>query len=301
MIERIVVPLDGSLTAEAVLPQVRRLLYRKDSEILLVRAVPVAMVPEATQVAEAQLGAAQEYILGQKERLEREGVRVRHLIRVGAPVRVILDIVEEEKATLVALATHGATGLSRLLFGSVAEAVIRECPVPVLLVRPFWSYEMAPAGRPELRPIRNLLLPVDGSGLARQALPGIIELAELFETRVVLLRILRAENGVVHGPDHAAARSELEELAKELEKNGVETLRLLGTGDPVERILKTVRDENIDLLAMATHGRTGWSRIKEGSITEQVLRKAEVPLLVTRVPMLKELAGTPVAARSRPS
>jgi hypothetical protein len=62
-----------------------------------------------------------------------------------------------------------------------------------------------------------------------------------------------------------------------------------------------VRDENIDLLAMATHGRTGWSRIKEGSITEQVLRKAEVPLLVTCVPMLKESAGTPVAAQSRPS
>jgi nucleotide-binding universal stress UspA family protein len=284
MIERIVVPLDGSLAAEAILPQVRRVLHRSDSEIILVQAVPVPMVEDAIVLAEAQIGAAREYLLGQVERLAKQGVRVKHVLRVGAPVGVILEVVESEKATMIALATHGATGLKRFLLGSIAEDVIRNSPVPVLLVRPFWSYDLVPPGNPELRPIRKLLLPVDGSGLAREALPGILEYAALFDAQIVLLRILvGADRRTVEAPEKLLAEQELEELAGAIEKKGVETIRLLGTGAPVDRILKTIREQGIDLVAMATHGRAGLSRVTSGSVTEEVLRKAEVPLLVTRI------------------
>jgi len=143
---------------------------------------------------------------------------------------------------------------------------------------------LVPPGNPELRPIRNLLLPVDGSGLARQALPGILEVAALFDARIVLLRILvGADRRAVEAPEKTLAEQELEDLAKVIEKKGVETVRLLGSGEPVDRILKTVREQEIDLIAMATHGRAGLSRVTAGSVTEEVLRKAEVPLLVTRV------------------
>lgn len=284
MIERIVVPLDGSLAAEAILPQVRRVLHRSDSEIILVQAVPVPMVEDAIVLAEAQIGAAREYLLGQVERLEKQGVRVKHVLRIGAAVGVILEVVESEKATMIALATHGATGLKRFLLGSIAEDVIRNSPVPVLLVRPFWSYDLVPPGNPELRPIRKLLLPVDGSGLAREALPGILEYAALFDAQIVLLRILvGADRRAVEAPEKLLAEQELEELALAIEKKGVKTVRLLGTGEPVDRILKTIREQQIDLVAMATHGRAGLSRVTSGSVTEEVLRKAEVPLLVTRV------------------
>ena len=161
MIERIVVPLDGSLTAEAILPQVRRLLYRKDSEVILVQAVIPPPVENSLAIAEAQLEAARQYMFGQKERFEKSGVRVTFEVRIGAAVGVILDVVQEQKATMIALATHGGTGISRLLFGSVAEGILRKSPVPVLLVRPFWSYDLVPPGAPEHRPLRNLLLPVD--------------------------------------------------------------------------------------------------------------------------------------------
>jgi|SRR5579862_957822 len=284
MIERIVVPLDGSMTAEAILPQVRRVLYRKDSEIILVRAVDPPVVENGILVAEEALAAAREYILGKVERLQQEGVRVRHVVRIGSPVGIILDVVESEHGTMIALATHGATGLKRLLFGSVAESLIRKSPVPVLLVRPFWSYDLIPAGSPEQRPIRKLLLPVDGSGRARESLPGVIEFASLFDTQVVLLRILEgADRRPIGASERARAESELGDLAKEIEKSGVETFRLLGAGDPAARILKTVDEQGIDVIAMATHGRTGVSRLRKGSITEAVLRKADVPILVTRL------------------
>ena len=194
MIERIVVPLDGSLTAEAVLPQVRRLLYRHDSEVILVRAVNPPMVENAIVAAEAELATAREYLLGQLERLEKAGVRAKYVVRIGSPAGVILDVAAEHRATMIALATHGATGLKRLLFGSVAEAVVRKSPVPVLLVRPFWSYELIAPVRTEHAPVRNMLLAVDGSDLALEALPGVIEIADLFEARVVLLRVLEEKH-----------------------------------------------------------------------------------------------------------
>ncbi len=281
MIERIVVPLDGSMTAEAILPQVRRILYRKDVELVLVRAVEPPMVENAMVLAEETLAAAREHVLGQAEKLQQQGVRVRTIVRFGYPASVILDAVESERATMIALATHGASGLKRLLFGSVAEEVIRRSPVPVLLVRPFWSYEVVPPGNPEFRPIRNVLFPVDGSGRARAALPGLIEFASLFEARIVLLRVL--ETSVTEAPEFAAADREMSDLAAAFENAGVRTLRILARGKPVERILQTVAQSDIDVIAMATRGRRGLTRVRKGSITEEVLRRAEVPILVTRV------------------
>ena len=283
MIERIVVPLDGSLTAEAILPQVRRVLYRNDSEVILVRAVVPPPVENSLLVTEPLLAAARQYLLGQQERLEKAGVRVKNVVRVGTPVGVILDIVEEEKATMIALATHGSSGVKRVLFGSVAEQVIRKTPVPVLLLRPFWSYDVVPPGAPEHRPIRNLLLPVDGSDLSVEALPGVIEFADLFETRVVLLRVLEEKKRKAGAADEKAeAEKQLQALARSIEKKGVETLSLVQNGDPTEQILKAVRHHEIDLIAMTTHGRSGLRRAVTGSVTEEVLRKATVPLLVTR-------------------
>jgi len=278
MIERIVVPLDGSLTAEAILPQVRRLLYRNDSEVILVRAVNPPMAENAIRVAEAELAAAREYVLGQMDRLEKAGVRAKYVVRIGSPVGVILDVAEEHRATMIALATHGSTGLKRLLLGSVAEGLVRKSPVPVFLVRPFWSYELLAPVRPEKAPVRNVLLAVDGSDLALEALPGVMEFAELFEARVVLLRVLEEKD-----PETAVeAEKQLKAIAKTIEKKGIETISLVERGEPVEQILKAIRFHEIDLLAMATHGRSGLTRAVTGSVTEEVLRRATVPLLIAR-------------------
>ncbi len=302
MIERIVVPLDGSLTAEAVLPQVRRLLYRNDSEVILVRAVVPPPVENSMMVAEAGLGAAREYLLGKKEALEGAGARVKAVVRVGSPLGVVLEVAEEEKATLIAIATHGATGLSRMIMGSVAEALLRKTPIPVLAVRPFWSYDLVPKGGTEFKPIRNILYTVDGSDLSAAALPGILELAELFESRIVLLRVLEPKKGKPASQQECEdAEAQLKRLAKTIEKKGVETLRVLEAGNPIEQILKAVKANDIDLLALTTHGRGGISRAILGSVTEEVLRQASVPVLVTRNAALKPAtkAGKAAAAGSK--
>lgn len=282
MLERIVVPLDGSLTAEAVLPFVRRFLHRTDSEIILVRAVVPAPVENSIMVADASMGASQVYVREVQDRLEREGVRVKSSVRVGSAIGVILDAVEKEHATMIAMATHGASGLKRILLGSVAEAVLRKSPVPVFVVRPFWTTEQEMPADLESRPVRNILLPVDGSDLAELAVAPSLEVADLFECRVLLLRVVEPRKNADESHEIEEARHHLQGIGREFERKGVQTHTMVEKGDPVQEILKTLRFHQADLVVMTTHGRSGLSRLVTGSVTEQVLRRATVPLLVVR-------------------
>ncbi|HLY73545.1 MAG TPA: universal stress protein [Planctomycetota bacterium] len=296
MIERIVVPLDGSMTAETILTQVCRVLDRKDSELILLRAVDLTPIKTAMMDAEAALGAAREYLQGQKEKLERGGVKVRIIARLGTPAGAILETVKEQHATMVALATHGASGVSRLLLGSVTEEVLRQSPVPVLVIRPFWSYEVQLPRGSEHPPVRTLLVPVDGTDRSTVSLPGIIELARLFDMRILLLRVLEAnKRRPVLAEEHAKALKQLKALARTVEKAGVEAVTLVDVGDPARQILDSIRARGVDLIAMTTHGRSGLKRLVAGSVTERVLRSATVPLLVTCSPERSQETGfTPV-------
>lgn len=294
MIERIVVPLDGSLTAEAILPQVRRVLHRNDSEILLVRAVSLSPLETSISAAEVALGAAREYLSGQKEKLERSGARVRCVARMGPTADVILDLVKEERATLIALATHGASGVSRLLLGSVAEEILRRSPVPVLAVRPFWTRDWIPPSGTERPALRNLLVPVEGNDRSVESLPGILELAKLFDMRIVLLRVLDGHRRKPPSEEERAeAAKQLQALAWTIERRGVEALTLVEAGDPARQILDAIRAHSIDLIAMTTRGRSGLGRLLAGSVTERVLRSAAVPLLIQCSPEAGRMSGAP--------
>jgi nucleotide-binding universal stress UspA family protein len=233
--------------------------------------------------ADTALGAAREYLQGQKEKLERGGVNVNVIVRLGTPAEAILETVQEQRATMVALATHGAAGVSRLLLGSVTEEVLRRSPVPVLVIRPFWSYEVQLPRGSEHPPLRTLLVPVDGTDLSTASLPGIIELAKRFDMQIVLLRVLEAsKRRPVPAEEHAEALRHLKALARTVEKAGVEAVTLVDVGDPARQILDSIRARGVDLIAMTTHGRSGLQRLVAGSVTERVLRSATVPLLVTR-------------------
>jgi nucleotide-binding universal stress UspA family protein len=285
MIERIVVPLDGSPTAEAVLPQVRRILHRTDSEIVLVRAIvpPPAEDSIGVAAAEALIDVARTYAQGLEARLKDAGIRVKSITRVGTAAGVILDAAREEEASLIAMATHGETGLKRLLLGSVTEQVLRKSPVPVLVVRPFHSYTIVPPESPEHRPIRTLLLPFGESEAGRAVLAPVAELARLFETRILFLRVLETNRkGAELARERAAAEHHLKEVARPLEQQGIDTVFLVEAGDPAKVIQEICRAVPIDLVAMATHGRSGISRLVLGSVTERVLRESTVPLLIVK-------------------
>jgi nucleotide-binding universal stress UspA family protein len=289
MIEKIVVPLDGSVTAEAVLPHVRRLLRLEDAEVVFVRAENPAPVENYVPVAEAALAAAREYVAGIRERFEKEGAKAKGVARLGSPSSVILETIREEKATLVAMATHGRTGVRRLLFGSVAEHVLRKSPVPVLAVRPFWSYELSRQDRG----IRTILVPLDGSATSRAVLPTVAAFGRLFDARAILLRAVEED------ADRKAAEADLLEAAAQLRKSGVDAVTALEEGLPGKLIQAAAKKSGADLVAMSTHGRSGVRRMLTGSVTEEVLRETKVPMLIVRAGPARKSPGKKAVASGK--
>jgi nucleotide-binding universal stress UspA family protein len=138
--QKALVPLDGSVVAEAILPYVVKIAHGLDIELLLIRVVP----PIALPVMEGQLAVAAEteaprqeaeqYLLGLANSLRSKGMRIETIVRLGDPAIEIVGTAREASVDLIAMTTHGRSGISRLLFGSVAEAVLRRAQVPLLLL-----------------------------------------------------------------------------------------------------------------------------------------------------------------------
>ena len=146
-LRRILVPLDGSALAEAVLPRIMALAKRHGAELTLLRVAYARGFREA-DLAEAEARVVREaeaYLAGVGCRLATEGVGVHHVIRYGFAPEEILDDIRGRRPDLVAMSTHGRTGLTHLLLGSVAEKVLRASPVPVLLF-PARALREIPAG-----------------------------------------------------------------------------------------------------------------------------------------------------------
>ncbi|MBI3326853.1 MAG: universal stress protein [Nitrospinae bacterium] len=136
MYKRMLVPLDGSELAETVLPHVRELAKSCRAELVLLRVAFAHIFPGANPI-QAQVTAVQEaetYIHGVAKTLQDMGFKVEARVRYGDPAEEILDHVTWGHIDLIAMATHGRTGLKRLVLGSVAENVLRGTSVPVFLV-----------------------------------------------------------------------------------------------------------------------------------------------------------------------
>lgn len=243
MFKQILIPLDGSPLAEAILPQVRQLLKQEDAEVLLLRVLPpvlpedVAYLPSLPE----RRAAAQAYLTKIEQDLIARGARARSLVEDGPDARTILDVAERESSSLIAMSTHGYTGLARWVFGSVTEKVIRASTRPVFVTRSFQ----------EPRPIRNILVPIgDGDAVP----PHAVEFAKLFDARITTLHV---------APPHRPSTMKADVVVQ---------------GDPAQKILETPAD----LIAMSTHGRTGVTKWVLGSVTEKVLRHSTVPMLIVR-------------------
>lgn len=276
MFERILVPLDGSPRAEAVLPQIARILKREDSEILLLGIPQPPSVAFGTELAPPLIvdyrGETRSYLARLEKRWAEEGARVRALVEEGSPAGTILETAERENVTLIAMATHGRSGLARWVFGSVTEKVLRASAVPVLVLRSFPE-----AGAAVSAPFGRILVPIVHFHL--RILPYIKEFAALFGSRVSLLHVVEpGEDPQVW----AQALEEIKLVAQDFRSSGLLTESRQRFGDPAHEILEAARDERADLIAITTHKAHGEARWALGSVTEKVIRAAAVPLLIVR-------------------
>lgn len=143
MYKKILVPLDGSPLAEEVLPHAEALAKSEGAEIILLR---VAVTPaqylfarnpvEGNNIVKMIEKEAQDYMKTEVSKLQDEGVKVTGVTRDGAAPDTILDVAEETNADVIAMSTHGRSGVQRWLMGSVAEKVVRHAHIPVMLIHP---------------------------------------------------------------------------------------------------------------------------------------------------------------------
>jgi nucleotide-binding universal stress UspA family protein len=142
MYKRALVPLDGSAVAETVIPFILEIAGPLDMEVALLRVLqptPPVVIEGSRHVEiediEARRIDAEEYLAPIAVELRGKGIRVDTRVRRGIPAEEIVAAAREEGADLIAMSTHGRSGLGRLLFGSVAEAVLRHSDIPVFLMR----------------------------------------------------------------------------------------------------------------------------------------------------------------------
>ncbi len=283
MLERVLVPLDGSAPSSAALARLRPVLRAAGGEVALLHVTERTLAgrPEAPLFGRADVARA---VLGpMRDSLAEDGIRASVHLRTGDPASEILRDAAEWGATLVAMSTHGRTGLTRVVRGSVTEAVLRRSPVPVLTLNPALAAASGPGAE---GPFRRILLPLDASAASSSIVPQVSRLAAVCGAEVVLLHVLEDLGGFPSGEevDQAVGRAitRLRDDRERLERAGVRTRLRALLGRPEEAILEAVRDDEADLLAMTTHGRTGVSRLVYGSVAEAVLRRAVVPVLLRR-------------------
>jgi nucleotide-binding universal stress UspA family protein len=142
MYKRALVPLDGSRLAEGILPfllQIAGPLAPEVALVYVVRPLGPPIVEENSRFTvydpAAKLAEARDYLAPIAAELQRKGFQVTSNVRKGEPVEEIVAAAREVGADIIAMTTHGRSGLSRVLFGSVAEAVLRQAELPVLMMR----------------------------------------------------------------------------------------------------------------------------------------------------------------------
>ena len=282
-LRKILVPLDGSKLADRILGQVRRILLREDAEVRLLRVLPEPLQYEGSPAQRKRLEEAQCHLEKHREVLCDQGARVScTTVSSGDPAEKILEYAGKYKPSLIAMSTHGRTGIRRWTRGSVAERVLRGSPFPLLLWNPFRSR----TGKQSPPRFAKILVPMDGSEQSAGVLPIVAEMARLYESKVLLFYVSElypvvSEYPVVQLPMTPKEVAKLlEPYRKRLQGISVRIVTTIGT--PALSILDAAKKEGVDLIAMTTHGRSGFSRWAFGSVAEQVLRHCPYPLFVQR-------------------
>ena len=288
----ILVPLDGSELAESVLPYAGEIARRQQAELVLLTAIHwvstwgeyLTQDPTAEEVA-----LAQAYLDARRKELEAGGLRARTKVDLGLAAEAIIETAATENVDLIAMTTHGRSGIARWVLGSVAEKVLHGTPRPLLLVRASDRAEQ------RTRPVHigKILVPLDGSPPSENVLPFAEKLAKALDASLALLHIVSPSD--YFGPGLAPvwqgdllrsleeqAQEYLGRVAKGIAGRGLKVDTTVGMGFVADEIVRFAGRAEAHLIALSSHGRSGLGRWVMGSVAEAVVQRATLPCLIIR-------------------
>jgi nucleotide-binding universal stress UspA family protein len=308
---KILVPLDGSVVAECVLPHVNALAaVNKAVDITFLHVVqPLDTLladqiykAQADQIYKAQIESdavtgAKNYIRGIISGLLNKGKTHTEVI-TGNAAESILDYAEHNNVELIVLSSHGQSGIGRWNHGTVAEKVLQESKIPVLMIRadsprtPFYI-----AGQK-----MKVVVPLDGSELAEKVLNNVKGLVDYFGTDAIDIVLLRVCELFIHPNTYAPSMSlsweeyvkfetqvckgicmsYLNEVKKRFKEELIHIRLAVPVGNPADEIVKYVNKEKADLIVMSTYGRSGIRRWAFGSVSNKILQGISTPVIILR-------------------
>lgn len=299
MYSRILIPLDGSKTAEKVLPYARSLVGKFKVPVELLAVVDIGeiamhMASEKARFLDTMIEDATRQSTSYLQGIAGTfpGTTVTCSVEKGKAEECIIEKGATDKAMLITMATHGRSGLNRFLLGSVAEKVLRGAVNPLLLIRATEG-----AGTEGAATINSLIVPLDGSALAENVLPMAVEMAKQLDLEIELFRAYQIPYNVYAGDEGfyagnfdellAGVRDEateyLDKKAAELKKLGVTKVSCVSKeGFAGDEIISLGRKTPDNVIAMSSHGRSGVKRWVLGSVAETVVRHSGDPVLIVR-------------------
>jgi nucleotide-binding universal stress UspA family protein len=292
MYRSILVPLDGSAFGEYALPFALSLARRTGAKLHLAH-VHVAPAPILADATDADLRAAERMYV--EALVQRIGafwdVPLTTMLLDGPVTQTLDDYARASKADLIVMTTHGRGALSRFWLGSIADALIRRAAVPVLLVRP----QEQPLDIEHEPAVKRILIPLDGSPLAEQVLTHATTVGRLTQAEYTLLQAIEPLY-VGYGTElygvamemqamdrlQTLAQEHLDKVAAGLRAEGLCVHTATAVDLATTAILSYAHEHAVDMIALATHGRSGLARFVMGGVADKIIRGATVPVLLYR-------------------
>jgi nucleotide-binding universal stress UspA family protein len=299
--KKMLVPLDGSELAETVLPYATELAGRMDLEMVLLHVCSTNWA-ETQHLCQSYIDHVAETASVQSQELQskiglpsNKTIKARTELLVGHPAEEIIHFADENNVDFILIGSHGHSGVSRWVLGSVADKVLRASRVPVWLVRAGIMEEIA---RDEWSR-STILVPLDGSKFAESVLPHVETLARQKNAKpfnVVLLRVYEKPPVTADYPepdwnehvklmiDHfkGEAVQYLSGVEKRLADAGLRVRSEVLAGKPAGEIIEYTNKNHPILIVMASHGSSGLSRWEYGDIANKVLYGSSSPVFLVR-------------------
>lgn len=284
MFDHILVPLDGSERSEIVIPYVKELAEYFNSSLSI---MGIYKTPD-----ESIQRLFRDYLNDKVKKLEYIGFKTKAVFQSGNASNEIIRYASDTNCDLIVMSTQGRSGIGGVqVLGHITENVLRNTNKPLLLIP-----QKLETKDIKQQIFKRVLTPLDGSETGEAALSFAVEIAKKMATRLYVLNVILAHYRVTSGINYAAklqrqlsetlrsqAMEYLNQIATELDKAYLDIKYDLVKGLPASAILDYVRDNHIDLIAISTHGETGFRRFVLGSVSDKIAHASHVPVLIVHV------------------
>ncbi|MFD1616116.1 universal stress protein [Gelatiniphilus marinus] len=287
LLEKILVPIDVNIDSKEQIDTAIKIANLGNSEVIILHVLPEeGLDPAIRHVVTGNVSDALNEI---QELFKKEGLKVsKQVIENGNAVNHILKIADKEAVNLILMGSGSKEKKEEFKRGSTTEKVMRQSNIPVWVVK-----------SDKTNKLDHILCPVDFSKHSVYALNNAILLAKFFNASLTILGVYEKFSSLsVRFKDEAEKENakrlkdietELDTFIKDFDLQDVNYSIKIKDGLAHEQILRTIKEDNYDLLIMGTHGRSGLNRFVMGSVTEKVTRKVPCSFITTRTADILDL------------